>query len=495
MNRIESLAKINEQKDWDIIIIGGGATGLGTALDAASRGYSTLLLEAVDFGKGTSGRSTKLVHGGVRYLEQGNIKLVKEALRERGWLLNNAAHITHRMAFIIPTFSVVQKLYYGAGLKMYDILSRKQSIGKTTLLNKEETLNSLPGLSQKKLTGGVVYYDGQFDDARLAIDLAYSASHYGATVINYFEVKELIKSSKKVTGVVAEDLITGVNYELNAKAVINATGVFADEIMNMDEPLQQEVIAPSQGIHLVVDKKFFPGDHAMMIPKTDDNRVLFAVPWHNKVVIGTTDTPVNEIAEEPVPLKEEVDFLLHHINRYLDTRITKKDVTSTFAGLRPLIKIKGVKHSALLSRDHTILVSTAGLVTVTGGKWTTYRKMAEDAVNNAAFVAKLANNDCLTAQLPIHSSLKKQIQYGNTLDELLELYSIENIRHYVQSEMAVTIEDILARRTRLLFLDANAAINMAPYVAKNLAEIFNKDGNWVNDQLADFIILAKQYLL
>ncbi len=323
MNRTESLAKINEQKDWDIIIIGGGATGLGAALDAASRGYSTLLLEAVDFGKGTSGRSTKLVHGGVRYLEQGNIKLVKEALRERGWLLKNAAHITHRIAFVIPTFSIVQKLYYGAGLKMYDILSRKQSIGKTTLLNKEETLTSLPGLSEKKLSGGVVYYDGQFDDARLAVDLAFSASHYGATVINYFEVKELIKTAKKVTGVVAEDLITGVNYELKAKAVINATGVFADEIMEMDEP-QQELISPSQGIHIVLDKKFFPGRHALMIPKTDDKRVLFAVPWHNRVIIGTTDTFVDEMDVEPKPLKEEIDFMLHHVNRYPEVPIKKR---------------------------------------------------------------------------------------------------------------------------------------------------------------------------
>ncbi len=494
MNRNESLSQLDEQKVWDIIIIGGGATGLGAALDAASRGYSTLLLEAIDFAKGTSGRSTKLVHGGVRYLEQGNIKLVREALRERGWLLHNAPHAAKTMAFVVPSFSIVQKIYYGTGLRVYDALSGKLSLGKTKWLDKNEAMQFLPGISPKKLTGAFVYYDGQFDDARLAVDLAYTASqYYGATILNYCEVTDLIKTNKKISGVVAEDVLTNITYELKAKTVINATGVFADEVMGMDEPYGDDIIMPSQGIHLVVDKKFFPGTNAMMIPKTDDDRVLFAVPWHNKVVIGTTDTPVDDLSEEPGPLQEEIEFVLHHANRYFAQNITKNDVTSMFAGLRPLIKMKGVKRTALLNRDHTIIVSPAGLVTITGGKWTTYRKMAEDAVNNVVFVGKLPHSECITQHLSIISASKETMKYDSE-ENINALYSKENIQHFMNEEMAVTVEDILARRTRLLFLDAKAAIALAPSVAHQMASILNKDITWIDKQVTDFITLAKQYL-
>jgi glycerol-3-phosphate dehydrogenase len=401
MDRAAMLKKLETEKAWDIIIIGGGATGLGAAVDAASRGYKTLLIEQFDFGKGTSGRSTKLVHGGVRYLEQGNIKLVMEALRERGYLLKNAPHLTTALPFVVPVYSRVNKFYYGIGLKLYDVLSGKLSLGKTKLLSKKETIEHLPGIDEKKLKGGILYYDGQFDDARLAIELAITAAKYGATVLNYCEAIDLLKENNKVKGVVFEDLINEITYEANAKVVINATGVFTDRIIQMDDTEREALVEPSQGIHLVIDKKFFPGNNAMMIPKTDDKRVLFAVPWHDKVVLGTTDTPVDEISFEPRPLEEEIEFVLNHANRYLAQTIKRNDVKSMFAGLRPLVRKRGTKTTAMLSRDHTIMVSKAGLVTITGGKWTTYRKMAEDAIDNAVFVAKLERKECITKKLSI----------------------------------------------------------------------------------------------
>ncbi|CAN5503024.1 glycerol-3-phosphate dehydrogenase/oxidase [soil metagenome] len=492
MNRDAMLQQLQETAEWDIVIIGGGATGLGAALDAATRGYKTLLIEAYDFGKGTSGRSTKLVHGGVRYLAQGNIKLVMEALRERGYLLKNAPHITSASPFIVPAYSWFDKFFYGIGLKVYDIMAGKLSLGKTRLLNKKETLQQLPGISEKKLKGGILYYDGQFDDARLAIDLAITATKHGATILNYCKANALIKANGKIKGLVIEDTFIKKIYEVKAQVVINATGVFTDAIMQMDEPENEMLVLPSQGIHLVIDKKFFPGTNALMIPKTEDGRVLFAVPWHNKVVLGTTDTPIDIISFEPKPLEEEIEFVLHHANLYLSQNIQRTDVRSTFAGLRPLVKQKGAKSTALVSRDHTILVSKANLVTITGGKWTTYRKMAEDVVNNAAFVSKLPKKECVTKNLAIgNNAIKKGADF------LKESYSYneKDIAHFVQNEMAVTVEDVLSRRIRLLLLDAKAAIAAAPAVAKIMAKLMNKDAQWINEQVEQFTQLAKNYTL
>lgn len=493
MNRNVQIDKISAEKEWDFIVVGGGSTGLGCALDAASRGFKTLLLEKSDFAKGTSSRSTKLVHGGVRYLEQGNIKLVKEALRERGWLLQNAPKIAHIMPFIIPAYSIGQKYYYGSGLKVYDFLSRKLSLGKTKFLSQKQTHEFLPTLNISKLKGGIMYFDGQFDDARLAIDLAKTAVYYGAVVCNYISVLSFLKVNNKIAGVSAMDTLSGITYELKAKAVINATGVFVDKLIQADDEMQPSIISPSQGVHLVVDKKFFPGDYALMIPKTDDKSILFAVPWHNKVVIGTTDTPVDEISEDPEPIDEEIDFIMHHANRYLTSKITEEDVKSVFAGLRPLVKQSGVKRTALLNRDHTIIVSKSGLVSITGGKWTTYRKMAEDAVDNAIFVSKKEKRTCITASLPIGN-------YSNsTLNpyHLLENTSLsqEEVGYFINEEMAETVEDILSRRIRLLLLDADAAIKIAPAIAKQMAIIMNKDEIWIAKQVEDFTSLAEQYVL
>lgn len=498
MNRNSMLSQLDENKTWDMLIIGGGATGLGAAVDAASRGFSTILIEANDFAKGTSSRSTKLVHGGVRYLEQGNLKLVREALKERGWLLENASQVTRKLGFIIPAFSFVQKIYYGSGLKFYDILSGKLSLGTTKILSKKTTQNFLPGISEKNLRGGVMYYDGQFDDARLAINLASTAAKHGAVLLNYCEAISLLKKKAKPTdkqakvyGAVVYDEISDRTFEIKSKTVINATGVFADDIMQMDNDNANEIVSPSQGIHLVVDKKFFPGNHALMIPKTDDKRVLFAVPWYNKVVIGTTDTEIEDISDEPIPLQQEIDFVLKHANRYLKTSITTNDVTSMFAGLRPLVKTKGVTNTSLLSRDHVIIVSLSNLITITGGKWTTYRKMAEDAVNNAIFVAKFTYKDCVTNHLKVESSDFDLINYD---DDLEKIYSSENIKKFIEDEMAILVEDILARRTRLLFLDARKAIKAAPLVAKQMAIVLNKDEEWIQSEIDNFTQLAKNYL-
>ena len=492
------LQQLDENKTWDMLIIGGGATGLGTAVDAASRGFSTILIEADDFAKGTSSRSTKLVHGGVRYLEQGNLKLVREALQERGWLLKNAPHVTRKLGFVIPAFSVVQKIYYGSGLKFYDILSGKLSLGTTKFLSKKTTQNFLPGINQKNLSGGVIYYDGQFDDARLAINLANTAAKHGAVLLNYCEAVSILKKKIKATdkqakiyGAVAYDAINDKTFEIKSKVVINATGVFVDDIIQMDNSNSNEIVTPSQGIHLVVNKKKFPGNYALMIPKTDDKRVLFAVPWHNKIVIGTTDTEIEDISDEPIPLQKEIDFVLKHANRYLKSNITVNDVTSMFAGLRPLVRTKGVTNTSMLSRDHVIIVSHSNLITITGGKWTTYRKMAEDAVNNAIFVAKFSYKDCITKHLEIAGSEFDNINYDGAIEKI---YSAENIKKFIENEMAIAVEDILARRTRLLFLDAKKAMEIAPLVAKQMSVVLNKDEEWIQLEIDNFTQLAKNYL-
>lgn len=517
MDRQKMLAQIEEVPEWDIIIIGGGATGLGAAVDAASRGYKTLLAEQVDFSKGTSSRSTKLVHGGVRYLAQGNFKMVSEALRERGLLLKNAPHVCHNLSFIIPSLHWWQKWYYGIGLTIYEVLSGKLSLGKTRLLSKKTTRQLIPAISSKNLSGGVLYQDGQFDDSRLAINLAQTAEEQGATVINYCKLTALTKTGKRITGVVLQDMLTGKTLTINCKSVINATGIFTDQVMQQDNPDHKPIVTPSQGVHIVVDARFFPGKQAMMIPKTDDGRVLFAVPWHDKVVLGTTDTPVNDISLEPRPLPVEIDFILQHINRYLTTDIRPGDVKSVFAGLRPLIKVKGKKMTSILPRDHTTIVSDSGLVTITGGKWTTYRTMGKHAVDNAAFSAKLKMYPCKTESLLIHgytagvATEDPLYIYGSDAAAINHLmidqpslkekihpalpYSKVAIIWGVQHEMAMTVEDVLARRTRALLLDAKAAIEAAPLVASIMAGLMNKTEDWESKQVKEFEAIAQGYLL
>ncbi len=492
MNRNQSIQQLLATAEFDICIIGGGATGLGIAVDAASRGYKTILLEQYDFAKGTSSRSTKLVHGGVRYLQQGNIKLVMEALKERGLLLKNAPHLVHNQKFVVPNYKWWEKPFYGIGLKIYDWMAGSLGIGASQFLSKEEILQLVPGLDDEGLSGGILYHDGQFDDARLAISLAQTAAIKNAVVLNYFPVCGLLKKQNKTCGVWARDTETGTDYEIKSKVVINATGVFTDMLMSMDDAKHENIVTPSQGIHLVVDKEFLPGDTAIMIPKTDDGRVLFAVPWHNKIVLGTTDTPVDMILTEPVPLQTEIEFILKHIGRYLSKEPQTTDVRSMFAGLRPLVKGK-TKKTAALSREHFIDISKSGMITITGGKWTTYRRMAEDVVNLAAEKNNFPVVKCVTKVLDLNAKdaplLPADISTCSN-ERLKELVKIA-----VSEEMCRTTEDFLARRTRQLLLDANVAINKAPLVAKLMAAELEKDDNWISEQIASFKKLASNYVI
>jgi len=519
MNRQEQIDKLNSIKEFDICIIGGGATGLGIAVDAASRGCKTILLEKYDFAKGTSSRSTKLVHGGVRYLQQGNIKLVMEALKERGLLKKNAPHLVKNQSFVIPNYKWWENSFYGVGLKVYDWMAGSLGLGPSQLLNKEETVAMAPNLDQDGLRGSVLYHDGQFDDARLAIHLAMTAADHGAVVINYMSVEGLMKENEKVCGVITKDMLKDASqssaYEIKAKAVINATGIFSDSIAKMDDKDAEPLISHSQGIHLVFDKEFLLSDTAIMIPRTDDGRVLFAVPWHNKIIIGTTDTPVPAASEEPVALKEEIDFVMQHIHRYLKKDPSYNDIRSVFAGLRPLVKSNS-KITSAISRDHHISVSDSELISITGGKWTTYRKMAEDVMEIAIHKAGMSEKECVTKHLHIHGykennnykaplyyygsdkeMIEDLIKKDNSLSELIHPslpYIKAEIIWALQNEMCMTVEDALARRTRALLLDAKAAIESASLVANMMAKEMGKNETWIKEQIDSFISVAKNYL-
>ncbi|HWB90517.1 MAG TPA: glycerol-3-phosphate dehydrogenase/oxidase [Puia sp.] len=499
---------------WDLCIIGGGATGLGVAVDAASRGFSTILLEQYDFAKGTSSRATKLVHGGVRYLQQGNVKLVTEALHERGILRRNAPHLVNNQSFIVPNYKWWEGPYYGIGLKVYDWMAGSLGLGKSRLLSREETLQLAPTLDAEGLRGGVLYHDGQFDDARLAIELAKTAAAHGAVVLNYCRVEGLEKENARVSGVIMTETISGKSYSVKTKTVINATGVFTDNILKMDDAASEPVIAPSQGVHLVLDKEFLPGSAAILVPHTDDGRVLFAVPWHDKIIIGTTDTPVSKAEIEPHAQAEEIDFILQQIGRYLQRVPRIEDIRSVFAGLRPLVKSSGRK-TAELARDHLVMVAGSGLITVTGGKWTTYRRMAEDTVNTAISRGGLPERPCVTAGLPIHGAAEpvlydplhfhgtdagkirglvaENLQWGEKLHPGLP-YIVAEIVWAVREELCMTVEDALSRRTRSLLLDAKAAMACAASVAALMAAEMGMDGQWQERQIAEFKRLAAGYL-
>ena len=506
-------------KVWDMIVIGGGATGLGVAVDAAARGYSVVLFEQSDFSKGTSSRSTKLVHGGVRYLAQGDISLVLEALRERGLLRQNAPHLVKNQAFVIPSYDWWDGPFYTVGMKVYDMMAGKLGLGPSERISREETLKAIPNLDEEGLNGGVIYYDGQFDDARLAVNLAQTAVENGGIVLNYMKVTGLLKDKQKlIKGVRVRNEENGEEFKVYAKVVVNATGVFVDDILHMDDPQAPKLVRPSQGVHIVLDKSFLQSDFAIMIPKTADGRVLFAVPWHDKVVLGTTDTPVEETTLEPRALEEEIDFILGTAARYLKQDPTRKDALSVFAGLRPLAAPQGDEQSTKeISRSHKLIVSLSGLVTITGGKWTTYRKMAEDTVNKAALMGGLDERKCPTESMPIHGYVrntdfnKPLYFYGADRASLTDIIEEQpkwadklhpdyafikaQVVWAVRAEMARTVEDFLARRIRILLLDARASIKMAPEVAFIMAREMDYDHVWVSEQTEQYISLAREYLL
>jgi glycerol-3-phosphate dehydrogenase len=527
MRRESMLARIRERQDpWDIVVIGGGATGAGIAVDAASRGYSVLLLEREDFGKGTSSRSTKLVHGGVRYLEQGNISLVMEALKERGILLENAPHLVHDLPFIVPNYSWWETPFYGIGLKIYDLLAGKYGFGKSRILSLGETLQRLPNIRQDGLRGGVVYHDGQFDDARLLIALMATAAEYGATVVNYAPVVEMTRGDDGfVNGVVGVDRESGQRFAAQAKVVINATGIFTDEIRQMADADVQAMLAPSQGIHLVFDRTFLSGETAIMVPHTTDGRVLFAIPWHGHTLVGTTDTPIDGPSYEPAPFEQEIQFVLDTAGQYLSRPPQREDILSVFVGIRPLVKAAGsdASKTSALSRDHTIHIDPSGLLTIVGGKWTTYRHMAEDVVDQAITLGRLDEAACITRTLRIHGYEPKPAGgngglaraedplavYGSDAELVREIAAADaelakpldaelpcigaQIVWAARNEMARTVDDALSRRTRALLLNAKAAARMAPAAARLLARELGRDQAWADEQAASFLELAGQY--
>lgn len=516
MNREEMLLSLEKEPCWDVLIVGGGATGLGSAVDSASRGFKTLLIEQADFAKGTSSRSTKLIHGGVRYLKQGDIPLVTEALHERGYLCRNAPHLVHHLPFLVPNYKWWEGPFYGAGFKIYDLLAGRLGLEKSRHLTRLQTLRAIPTLERQDLKGGTVYYDGQFDDARLAITLALTARDHGASLINYMKVTSLIKNKGIICGVKAADLESGKHFSLKAKVVINATGVFSDCLRHMDKKKAKSIILASQGIHIVLPKSFMPSKSAILIPHTDDGRVVFFVPWHNRVILGTTDTPISKPCLEPKARKKEIAFLLKYAARYLTKAPTTKDILSVFAGLRPLVKSGDDKNTAALSRDHTILVSQSGLITITGGKWTTYRKMAEDVVNQAITTAHLSSRPCETKTLRLHGYQKKLdptahlSTYGTQIKEIKALmrktpslrqkihpslpYTKAEVIWAVRHEMARTLEDVLSRRTRSLLLNAQASIEAAALVAKLMAKELKKNTAWIKKQISSYKALAYRYL-
>jgi glycerol-3-phosphate dehydrogenase len=514
MKREEMLQKLRSTKCFDIAIIGGGATGMGVAVDAAARGFSVALVEAYDFGKGTSSRSTKLVHGGVRYLEQGNVPLVMSALKERGLLRRNAPHLVHDLAFVVPNYSWWEAPFYGIGLKLYDLLAGKYGFGASKLLSREETLERLPNLEPEGLTGGVIYYDGQFDDARLLIHLAMTAAEHGAAIVNYCPATGFTRDFEGfVSGLTARDAETGEEFIIPARIVVNATGVFTDTVRRMAEPDAEDLLVTSQGIHLVFDRSFLKAESALMVPRTSDGRVLFVIPWHGHAVAGTTDTPVEGPSLEPRALEEEIEFILETAGRYLTRQPTRADVLSVYVGLRPLVKSDG-KTSAL-SRDHLIHVDPTGLLTITGGKWTTYRHMAEDCVDHAITLGRLDEHPCPTKALHIHGYMENAETLGD-----LQVYGADaaaiqalaasdatlaqqlhpnlpvigaEIVWAAREEMARTVEDALARRTRALFLNSKAAIAMAPRAAELLAHELGQNEAWAQEQAVVFCKLAEQY--
>jgi glycerol-3-phosphate dehydrogenase len=519
MNREAFLRRIGQaQQPWDIAIVGGGATGAGIALDAAARGYEVVLLERSDFGKGTSSRSTKLVHGGVRYLQQGNVSLVMEALKERGLLLRNAPHLVHDLPFVVPNYQWWEAPFYGIGLKVYDMLAGQYGFGRSILLSPEEVLARIPTLQRDGLRGGVLYHDGQFDDTRLLLNLVQTAAEKGACVVNYASVIQLVKNGDgMIGGLKFRDEETGLESVLRARCVVNATGPFCDQLRIMDDPHAERIISPSQGVHIVLDRSFLPGETAIMVPHTRDGRVMFAIPWHGHAVVGTTDTPIQQTAVEPQPLAGEIEFILETASNYLSRRPNRKDILSAFTGIRPLVNAGRASSTAALSREHTITISNSGLLTIAGGKWTTYRKMAEDGVDHAAVLAGLEDRPSLTRDLPIHGCqaepsgdnnlafygsdagsleqlMRGEPQLARPLHPALPIYGAQVV-WAVRQEMARTLDDVLARRTRALFLNATAALAMAPTVAGLMAGELGRDQSWQDQQLVAFKQIAAHFIV
>lgn len=506
------------QTDWDVLVIGGGATGLGTAVDAAARGFRTLLVEAGDFAGGTSSKATKLVHGGVRYLAQGNIALVREALHERGLLRRNAPHLVWPLGFVVPAYSLTDLPFYGIGLKMYDMLAGRLNLAPSRWLGRRRTLDAAPTLATsldgRALRGSVCYFDGQFDDARLAMALMRTLFDQGGIALNYTRVRALTRTGSRLDGAEIEDALDGSVSTVRAKCIINATGAWVDTLRRMDDPSAAQIVSPSQGVHITLPRNFLPGDRAVLVPKTSDGRILFIVPWNGHTILGTTDTPRDDFPLHPRATEQDIDFILETASRYLSRKPTRADITSVWAGLRPLVKAGAAGTTSKLSREHTILHSDSGLITVTGGKWTTYRRMAQDVIDTAIKHKQLPDTPCKTQDLPLHgATLASDVPpgtpdayYGAELPQLKALPGANrmlvaasglteaHVRFAARHELACTVEDVLARRNRALFLDVQGARMAAPEVARILAQELGRDEAWQRQTLDAFELTAQTFM-
>ncbi len=500
MKREEILPGLRTHDPFDMVVIGGGATGCGVALDAASRGLKVALMEKNDFSEGTSSRSTKLLHGGVRYLEmavkhldKGQYHLVRDALKERGILLRLAPHLCHRLPLVTPLYRWMEVPYILAGLKLYDLLAGSAGIGNSRLLGRSRALERFPMLHAEGLKAGVLYYDGQFDDARMSVCIALTAAQHGAVIANHVCVTDLIKEKGKVAGVQVNDSVSGESWEVRARIVINATGPFTDNLRLMDDPASRPMLKVSSGIHILLDKRFAPPDTGLLIPKTEDGRVLFVLPWEGHALVGTTDEPA-EIEEHPRPSAEDISYLLRHVGRYFDLQVSELDIKAAWSGLRPLIFDPKASDTAKLTRDHLIEQSPSGLITIAGGKWTTYRKMALDVVNHAVKQFSLKTiSRCRTdriylmggadydpqgsAVLAKKYGLDTQVAwhlnraYGDRAAEVARIaasgygallakghpYLEAEVLYVLRHECAEHAIDVLARRTSLALLDSAAA--------------------------------------
>ena len=517
-----------------MLIIGGGATGCGIAVDAASRGLKVALLERFDIAEGTSSRSTKLVHGGVRYLElavkkcdRAQFHLVKEALQERGIFLKNAPHLAHPLPLVTPLYKWFEVPYVYTGLILYDILAGKRGLGRSALIGRKEALKRFPMLKAEGLKAGVVYYDGQFNDARMAITLALTAKKHGAEILNHAEVVSLGKENGKLCGGLVRDGIEGEEFTVRARSIINAAGPFVDRIRKMDDESTDPVLKAASGIHIILSSRFVPPETGLLIPKTEDGRVLFVLPWQGHALIGTTDHPA-EIVDHPRAEEEEIEYLLRHINQYFDLSVQRSDILSAWSGLRPLVQFDKSANTAQQVREHLILTSPSGLVSIAGGKWTSYRKMAEEAVDQAINTAHLqAERPCQTYQMPLvgaehfsegisqvltdthgldpdvshhlHYSFGDQAMLVARLAQTEELNKRLHSEHpFIEAEVvyasryefAERASDVLTRRIPLALLDLAAAEAVVPRVV----ELMAKEHHWNEERCNEETKAAYQRL-
>ncbi len=500
--------------NYDIIIIGGGATGSGIALDASYRGFKTLLLEKNDFSEGTSSRSTKLVHGGVRYLEAAfkkldinQFNLVKEGLKERSRLLKNAPHLCSRLTLVTPMYKLWELPYMFAGLTMYDLISGKRGLGRSSIVFKNKMISDFPSIKKKGLVGGVKYYDGSFNDARLNISLLQSAKKYNCDCKNYHEVNGFIYKDKKISGLRVKDSINDKEFEVHAPIIINATGAFSDEVRLLDDKNTKKLLDISSGIHIVLDKKYLPSKEGLMIPKTQDGRVLFILPWMGKCLVGTTDEPT-KLSGHPEVAEKDIEYILKHLEIYFDLKIDKKEILSSWSGIRPLVAVDKNASTSSIVREHLIVKSNSGLVSIIGGKWTTYRKMAEEVVDYVISEYDLEKKECGTKKLKLVGSenFTKELKvdsldeetskhlicmYGDKADEVPKCVSKIKKLHprysYINAEVVYSIReefvkkpiDFLVRRSNIALID----IEVAKEMLDTVLDIMQKELNWDDEKV------------